>query len=67
VRVLDGGKITHRVETELPCFACALGGPEGRHLFLLCNEFEGVDQLIAVQTRRSAKILVTEVPVPRAA
>jgi sugar lactone lactonase YvrE len=66
VRVLDGGEITHRVETELTCFACALGGPEGRHLFLLCNEFEGVDQLTAVQARRSATIFVTEAPVPRA-
>ncbi|WP_031465937.1 SMP-30/gluconolactonase/LRE family protein [Sciscionella sediminilitoris] len=66
VRVLDGGEITHRVETELPCFAVTLGGPEGRHLFLLCNEFEGVEQLQAVQARRSARILVTEVPVPRA-
>lgn len=65
VRVLDGGEITHRIETELPCFACTLGGPEGRHLFLLCNEFEGVDQLTAVQGRRSAKIFVTEAPVPR--
>lgn len=61
VRVLDGGQITHRVETELPCFACALGGPEGRHLFLLCNEFEGVDQLDAVLARRSARIYFTEV------
>jgi len=66
VRVLDGGEITHRVETELPCFACTLGGPDGRHLFLLCNEFEGVDQLQAVQARRSAQIFVTEAPVARA-
>ena len=62
VRVLDGGEITHRVETDLPCFSCALGGPEGRHLFLLCNEFEGIDQLHAVMARRSARIYVTEVP-----
>jgi sugar lactone lactonase YvrE len=62
VRVLDGGEVTHRVETELPCFACGLGGPEGRHLFLLCNEFEGIDQLAAVQARRSARVLVTELP-----
>jgi sugar lactone lactonase YvrE len=66
VRVLDGGEITHRIETELPCFACTLGGPDGRHLFLLCNEFEGVDQLQAVQARRSAKIFVTKAPVPSA-
>ena len=62
VRVLDGGEITHRVETEVPCFSCALGGPEGRQLFLLCNEFEGVGQLKAVQARRSARIYVTELP-----
>jgi hypothetical protein len=30
VRVLEGGEITHRVEVELPCFACGLGGPDGR-------------------------------------
>jgi sugar lactone lactonase YvrE len=62
VRVLDGGEITHRVETDVPCFSCALGGPEGRHLFLLCNEFEGVEHLTAVQARRSARIYVTELP-----
>jgi hypothetical protein len=47
-------------------FRVHLGGPGGRHLFLLCNEFEGVDQLTAVQARRTARILVTEAPVPRA-
>lgn len=62
VRMLESGEITHRVETPLPCFACAIGGPQGRHLFLLCNEFEGIDQLEAVLARRSARILVTEVP-----
>lgn len=64
--MLDGGEVTHRVETELPCFAAALGGPDGRHLFLLCNEFEGVDQMQEVLARRSAKIFVTEAPVPKA-
>lgn len=62
VRVLEGGEITHRVESEQPCFACALGGPDGRALFLLCNEFEGVDRMAAVAARRSARVLVAEVP-----
>ncbi|MHC1558361.1 SMP-30/gluconolactonase/LRE family protein [Actinomycetospora sp. C-140] len=62
VRVLDGGEITHRVETDLPCFSCALGGPDGRSLFLLCNEWAGIDEAVAVQARRSARVLVTEVP-----
>ena len=66
VRVLEGGEITHRVETELPCLSCALGGVDDRQLLLLCNEFEGVDQMVAVQARRSARVLVAEAPVPRA-
>lgn len=60
VRVLDGGEITHRVETELACFACTVGGPHGRHLFLLCNEWEGIDAAPAVAARRSARILVVD-------
>jgi sugar lactone lactonase YvrE len=64
VRVLDGGEITHRVEVDLPCFAAGLGGPDGRQLFLLCNEWEGIEAAQAVLARRSARILVTDAPVP---
>ena len=35
LRVLEGGEITHRVETEQSCFACMLGGDDGRTLFLV--------------------------------
>lgn len=66
VRVLEGGKITHRIDTELPCPSCALGGADRRQLVLLCNEFEGVDQMVAVQGHRSAKVLVASAPVQRA-
>lgn len=64
VRVLDGGEITHRVEVDQPCFACGLGGTDGRSLFLLCNDWAGIDQAQAVLAHRSARILVTEAPVP---
>ena len=43
-RVLDGDEITHRVETDLPYLACVLGGRAARHLFLPCNNFDGIDQ-----------------------
>ncbi len=36
VRVVEGGEITDRVTTSQLAFACALGGPEGRHL-LVCT------------------------------
>jgi sugar lactone lactonase YvrE len=36
VRVEEGGLITHRVTTSQTAFACAVGGPDGRHL-LVCT------------------------------
>lgn len=36
VRVEQGGRITDRVTTSQLAFACALGGPDGRHL-LVCT------------------------------
>ncbi|MEJ2866312.1 SMP-30/gluconolactonase/LRE family protein [Actinomycetospora sp. OC33-EN08] len=65
VRVLEGGEITHRVETDQPCFACALGGPDGRDLYLLCNDWEGIEAAYAVTEQRTARVLVTRAPVGR--
>jgi sugar lactone lactonase YvrE len=36
VRVVEGGAVTHRVPTPMPTYACALGGDDGRTLFILC-------------------------------
>jgi sugar lactone lactonase YvrE len=36
VRVEEGGAVTHRVITSQTAFACALGGPDSRHL-LVCT------------------------------
>ena len=36
VRVLEGGEITHTVPTGDSCYACVLGGDDGRTLFALC-------------------------------
>jgi sugar lactone lactonase YvrE len=35
VLIEEGGRVLEIVETELPCFACMLGGPDGRTLFML--------------------------------
>ena len=36
-RIGEGGAVLEVVSTgEMPCYACMLGGPEGRHLFMLC-------------------------------
>jgi sugar lactone lactonase YvrE len=36
IRVVEGGEVTHRVPTPMPTYACALGGDDGRTLFILC-------------------------------
>lgn len=50
LRVVEGGEITHRVETELNCFAVMLGGDDRRTLFLVTapgshpDEVQGLGQ-----------------------
>ena len=38
LRVLEGGEITHRVDPGQNVYACALGGDDGRTLFIVCAE-----------------------------
>jgi sugar lactone lactonase YvrE len=62
LRVREGGDVVDRVDTGRGCFACMLGGPERRTLFLLTAEgFQG-----AAIRRRTASIEQVEVDVPGA-
>lgn len=62
VRVREGGEITDVVDTGRGCFACALGGPDRRTLFLLTGDgFTGE----AIR-RRGGAIETVEVDVPGA-
>jgi sugar lactone lactonase YvrE len=49
-RVREGGEVLERVELDMPCFACMLGGEERRTLFMLTADWhmdEGFDDNIA--------------------
>jgi sugar lactone lactonase YvrE len=46
IRVEEGGAITHRVATSQTAFACALGGPDRRHL-LVCTAGSSVAHVAA--------------------
>lgn len=63
VRVVEGGEVTDVVDLgERHCFACALGGPDRRTLFLLTGTgFSG-----AAIKSRSGAIFTTPVDVPGA-
>lgn len=62
VRVREGGEITDVIDTGRGCFACALGGPDRRTLFLLTGEgFSG-----EAMRKRTGAIETVEVDVPGA-
>lgn len=62
VRVNEAGEITDTVTTQQRCYACALGGAEGRTLFL-CTA-DGYDP--ATMAKHTASIETVEVAVPAA-
>src|SRR5215475_10377668 len=63
LRVRQGGAVTHRIPVEKQAFACMLGGPQRRHLFI-CTATSG-DPAIA-REKRDGRIEVVEVDVPGA-
>lgn len=59
-RIAPGGEVLDTVTTgNLNCYACMLGGPEGRHLFMLVAPPDAAKAPLG-------KVLVTEVDVGRA-
>jgi sugar lactone lactonase YvrE len=62
-RVVEGGEVTEVIETDNRCFACMLGGPDRRTLFMLTSQFS-----LAVEAapRRSGNILIADVDSPGA-
>jgi len=64
VRVREGGEILDEVEVDRMCFACMLGGEDGRTLFIVAAEWTG-----EIPTKRSGptgKVLSARVEVAHA-
>jgi sugar lactone lactonase YvrE len=58
VRIKEGGVVLDRIETVHPCYACALGGEDGRTLFMLTAEISDQER---VPTARSGRIWAASV------
>ncbi|HEY0521127.1 MAG TPA: SMP-30/gluconolactonase/LRE family protein [Ilumatobacteraceae bacterium] len=58
VRVAEGGEILDVIETDNRCFACMLGGPDRRTLFMLTSRHS---LAVEAAVRRTANVLVAEV------
>ncbi len=63
IRVAEGGAVLAEVTTSQPCYACMLGGTDGRTLFMLTAE----SSLPAIASaRRTGRIETCEAPAARA-
>jgi sugar lactone lactonase YvrE len=64
VRVREGGEVLETVEADRGCFACMLGGPDGRTLFIVAAEWHGMEKFL--DGLGSGQVLTARVSVPRA-
>ena len=61
VRVRQGGDVLGSIELDRGCFACVLGGPDRRTLFMAVNEWAGPQ---AMTDARRGQVIATEAPAP---
>jgi sugar lactone lactonase YvrE len=62
VRVREGGEVAQTIPFDLFGFSCALGGPEGRTLFMVANEWNGYENI--GKGPRTGHVYTAEVDVP---
>ena len=59
-RVGEGGEVLQTVELDRGCFACALGGPDRKTLFMMATEWGGPANMFAGP--RTGQVLTMEAP-----
>jgi sugar lactone lactonase YvrE len=60
VRVREGGEVLKTVSLDRACFACTLGGPDKKTLFMLAAEWRGFDKMF--DAARTGQILTVKAP-----
>jgi sugar lactone lactonase YvrE len=59
VRVREGGEVLQTIAVDRGCFSCALGGPDGRTLFIVATEWRGPEAMF--QGEPTGQVLTVEV------
>jgi len=57
VRVRQGGEVLQTLNLDRGCFACMLGGPDKRTLFLIATEWRGMEKIPEVAEARTGQVL----------
>lgn len=66
LRVREGGEVLDRIELDRPCYACMLGGEDGRTLFMVAQKWFGPDRIDELIEAKTGRILTARVDVPHA-
>ena len=66
LRVREGGEILERIDVDRPCYACMLGGEDGRTLFMVVQKWLGPDRMRELIEAKTGQILTARVGVPHA-
>ncbi len=66
LRVREGGEVLERIEVDRPCYACMLGGEDGRTLFMVVAQWFGPDRMDELIEAKTGQILTARVAVPHA-
>ena len=64
VRVREGGEVLQTVELDRGCFACMLGGADGKTLFMMAAEWHGMENMIGAP--RTGQAVTIKAPAPHA-
>jgi sugar lactone lactonase YvrE len=62
VRVREGGEVLEAIELDRGCFACMLGGADGRTLFMMAAEWRGPANMLGGP--RTGRVLTARAPAP---
>ena len=63
-RVAEGGDVLQTVELDRGCFACMLGGADGKTLFIVAQEWGGIENMRS--EGRTGRVLTVVAPAARA-
>ena len=66
LRVEEGGRVSAAIDLDRSPFACMLGGPDGRTLFVLAAEWRGAEEVDEALAARTGQVLTVRAPAPHA-
>jgi sugar lactone lactonase YvrE len=62
-RVREGGEVTDQIRLDRECFACMLGGPDGRILYMMAAHWRGLERMF--DEPHTGQILTVDAPAPK--